>query len=212
MPLDDFQTLLLSALPSLPLFTLQAAAAAGMFGAILVLTRYQGRPVRYRQTYLGLSMGLTIYIIAWFVSGSMKGAVKLNLSTDLLLLSGLIGGWPGGLACYAFNTLARLHFAGTDRLLASMLDTLVPVCAGAVLHAGLYPRLRAAFRLQLVWLVWLARVVATYAGFAFGLLATDLPPGLLPQLVMLRLLVLPLSFCVIYLSLRMLYLDAQVDV
>lgn len=212
MPLEDFQTLLLSALPSLPLFTLQAAAAAGMFGAILVLTRHQGRPVRHRQTYLGLSMGLTIYIIAWFVSESMKGAVKLNLSTDLLLLSGLIGGWPGGLACYAFNTLARLHFAGTDRLLASMLDTLVPVCAGAVMHAGLYPRLRAAFRLQLVWLVWLARVVATYAGFMLGLVAADLPPGLLPQLVMLRLLVLPLSFCVIYLSLRMLYLDAQVDV
>ncbi|MFN4236220.1 MAG: EAL domain-containing protein [Vogesella sp.] len=211
MTLSDLNAQLLSSLPSLPLFALQAAATIGMVGAMLVLTRQHGLPVRYRQFHLGLTLGLALYLIAWFVSESMKGPVKLNLSTDLLLLSGLLGGWPGGLTCYLLHTLARLQFAGTERLLASMLDTAVPVLCGCLLHGYVWPRLRKAFHIRMVLLVWLVRIVATYAGLALGLTVIDLPATLIEQFVVLRLLVLPLSFCILYLTLRMIYMDAQVD-
>ena len=211
MMLNDLSALFLSALPSLPLFALQAAAAIGMIGTILVLTRYRGVAIRQRGLHLGLGMGLTIYLIAWFVSASMKGPVKLNLSTDLLLLSGLLGGWPGGLACYVLNTLARWQFAGTDRLLGSMLDTAVPVLLGCLLHRRCLLPIRRRFSMRVVLKVWLVRIVATYAGFALGLTVITLPAGLVAQLLMLRLLVLPLSFCILYLSLRMVYMDAQID-
>ena len=211
MMLNDLSALFLSALPSLPLFALQAAAAIGMIGTILVLTRYRGVAIRQRGLHLGLGMGLTIYLIAWFVSASMKGPVKLNLSTDLLLLSGLLGGWPGGLACYVLNTLARWQFAGTDRLLGSMLDTAVPVLLGCLLHRRCLLPIRRRFSMRVVLKVWLVRIVATYAGFVLGLTVITLPAGLVAQLLMLRLLVLPLSFCILYLSLRMVYMDAQID-
>ena len=211
MMLNDLSALFLSALPSLPLFALQAAAAIGMIGTILVLTRYRGVAIRQRGLHLGLGMGLTIYLIAWFVSASMKGPVKLNLSTDLLLLSGLLGGWPGGLACYVLNTLARWQFAGTDRLLGSMLDTAVPVLLGCLLHRRCLLPIRRRFSMRVVLKVWLVRIVATYAGFALGMTVITLPAGLVAQLLMLRLLVLPLSFCILYLSLRMVYMDAQID-
>lgn len=212
MTQPDLYLLFLSSLSSLPLFSLQAAAAIGMLGAMLVLTRQHGLAIRHRRLYLGLIMGLTLYLIAWFVSDSMKGPVKLNLGTDLLLLSGLLGGIPGGIGCYLLNTLARLQFAGTDRLLASMLDTAVPVAIGCLLHGRLLPQIREAFRVRVVVLVWLARVLATYAGFGLGLTVIDLPPALVVQLIMLRLLVLPLSFCILYLTLRMVHMDAQIDV
>jgi len=211
MILSALSELFFSALPSLPLFALQAAAAIGMIGTVLVLTRYRGVAIRQRGLHLGLGMGLTIYLITWFVSASMKGPVKLNLTTDLLLLSGVLGGWPGGLACYVLNTLARWQFAGTDRLLASMLDTAVPVLLGCLLHRRCLLPIRRRFSLRVVLKVWLVRVVATYAGFALGLTVITLPAGLVAQLLMLRLLVLPLSFCILYLSLRMVYMDAQID-
>lgn len=211
MILSALSELFLSALPSLPLFALQAAAAIGMIGTVLVLTRYRGVAIRQRGLHLGLGMGLTIYLITWFVSASMKGPVKLNLTTDLLLLSGVLGGWPGGLACYVLNTLARWQFAGTDRLLASMLDTAVPVLLGCLLHRRCLLPIRRRFSLRVVLKVWLVRVVATYAGLALGLSIIVLPPTLIEQFIMLRLLVLPLSFCILYLSLRMVYMDAQID-
>lgn len=154
MSYHDLYALFLSSLTSLPLFALQAAAAIGMIGTVLVLTRQRGLAIRQRRLYLGLGMGMTIYLIAWFVSDSMKGPVKLNLSTDLLLLSGLLGGLPGGVACYLLSTLSRLQFAGTDRLLASMLDTAVPVLLGCLLHRRLFPVIRHAFALRTVVLVW----------------------------------------------------------
>lgn len=211
MTVTDLHTLFLSALPSLPLFALQAAAAIGMIGAVLVLTRRRGLAIRQRRLLLGAGMGLTIYLIAWFVSDSMKGPVKLNLTNDLLLLSGLLGGLPGGMTCFVFNTLARWQFAGTDRLFGSMLDTAVPVLAGIWLHPRLWPVLRQTFRLRTVLLVWLIRVVATYAGLALGLSVLRLPWSLVEQFIMLRLLVLPLSFCILYLALHMVYIDAQID-
>ncbi|MDC7716284.1 EAL domain-containing protein [Vogesella sp. DC21W] len=212
MSSPDLHALFLSSLPSLPLFALQAAAAIGMISTVLVLTRQRGLAIRQRSWYLGLGMGLTLYLIAWFVSDAMKGPVKLNLSTDLLLLSGLLGGVPGGAACFLLSTLARLQFAGSDRLLASMLDTAMPVLLGCLLHGRLFPAIRQAFALRTVLLVWGARIVATYAGFALGLSVLQLPSSLIAQLLMLRLLVLPLSFCILYLALHMVHMDAQIDV
>jgi EAL domain-containing protein (putative c-di-GMP-specific phosphodiesterase class I) len=55
------------------------------------------------------------------------------------------------------------------------------------------------------------RIVATYAGLALALSVLALPSALIAQFVMLRLLVLPLSFCILYLALHMVYMDAQID-
>lgn len=211
MALINWGELCQLSLDSLPLFSLQAAAAIGMLGAMLVLTRYHGQAILHRGACLGLIMGLAIYVIAWFVSGSMKGPVKLNLSTDLLLLSGLLGSWPGGLFCYLLNTLARYQFAGTERLLASMADTAMPVLAGMLMRRWYYPGLLQSFRWRTLLSIWLARVLASYAGLMLGVLLADVTPGLVQQFAMLRLMVLPLSLFILYLALQMVYLDAQVD-
>ncbi|MGL6046078.1 MAG: EAL domain-containing protein [Vogesella sp.] len=206
-----FAELFQSSLGSLPLFALQAAAAVGMLGAMLVLTRKRGLAIAHREAYLGLIMGLAIYVIAWFVSGSMKGPVKLNLSTDLLLLSGLLGGGPGGLACYLLHALARYQFSGVERLLGSMVDTAIPVLAGLLLRRWCYPALLAGFRWRILLYIWLGRVVATYLGLLLALQVTPVAADLVEQFVVLRLLVLPLSLGILYLALQMVALDAQID-
>jgi hypothetical protein len=85
-----------SALPSLPLYLLQATAVIGMIGVLLIATRRAGHAIEGRRLYVGVALGLIYLFNSWFVARYTQGVVKLHLGFDILLVSGLLGGWRGG--------------------------------------------------------------------------------------------------------------------
>ncbi|HGM5614314.1 TPA: EAL domain-containing protein, partial [Stenotrophomonas maltophilia] len=106
-----------SALPSLPLYLLQATAVIGMIGVLLIATRRAGHAIEGRRLYVGVALGLIYLFNSWFVARYTQGVVKLHLGFDILLVSGLLGGWRGGLACLGASLLARYQFVGTQYFL-----------------------------------------------------------------------------------------------
>ena len=86
-----------SALPSLPLYLLQATAVIGMIGVLLIATRRAGHAIEGRRLYVGVALGLIYLFNSWFVARYSQGVVKLHLGFDILLVSGLLERW-GGLA------------------------------------------------------------------------------------------------------------------
>jgi diguanylate cyclase len=209
--LETIPNLLRSSTHVIPLFALQAAAVLGMVGASLVVTRRDGRPVANRGLFLGLFAGIVNYIIAWFVSAVVQGPVRLNFNIDVLILSGLIGGVRGGLACFALSTIARYEFTGIASL-EPVIEYAIDVAAGVLLRRLLYAQLVSRYSLRLVAIVWATRIVVTYVIFATGGLAfhgTPTPPALI---AVLRFLALPFSLFLQGFALLMIYLDAQVDV
>lgn len=196
---------------SVPLFALQAAAALGMLGSTLLLTQQRALPVERRGLHVGLGMGITTFIIAWFVSEHMKGAVKLNLSIDLLLLASLIGGWRGGLVCLVLAQLTRLVFSGPTYFLAATVDHGVVLLAGWWAHARFHNAMRERFSLRCVLVVWGARMAATYVGLGLAQAIIQAPAELVWQWALLRALVLPLSLGVLVVAALLIRLDAQID-
>jgi len=207
----DLIALARSAGSSVPLFALQAAAALGLLASTLLLSQQRSLSVERRGLHVGFGLGLASFIIAWFVSEHMKGPVKLNLSIDLVLLAGLIGGWRGGLVCLGLSQLARLIFSGTGYFLASSVDQGVVVLAGWWAHAHFHAAMRERFSLRSVAAVWGARVVATYVGLALAQAIIHAPAELVWQWASLRALVLPLSLAVLIVAALLMRLDAQID-
>lgn len=197
---------------SIPLFALQAAAMLGMLGAALILTRQAGRPIVRREIYLGLALGIAGYMIAWFISDFMRGAIKPNLSIDILILAGLLGGWRGGLACLTIMIGARLQFSGSANLLSAVLDNSAHVLAGCLLRSYLHPGLLQAFSGRTVLIVWGVRIVSTCFGILLAAPFTDVSGEMLGRLLIMRTTMLPLSLFILYAALLMVYVDAQTDV
>jgi PAS domain S-box-containing protein len=197
---------------SMPLSALQAAAMLGMLGAALVLTRRSGLPIVRREIYLGLALGVVGYTIAWFIADFMRNEVKPNLTIDILILAGLLGGWRGGVACLTIMIGARLQFGGSANILPALLDNSVHVLAGCLLRSHLHPGLLQAFSVRTVLIVWGVRIVSTFAGLLLAGPFADISGEMLGRLVMMRATMLPLSLFILYAALLMVYVDAQTDV
>jgi len=197
---------------SIPLFALQAAAMLGLLGAALILTRQAGRPIVRREIYLGLSLGIAGYMIAWFISDFMRGVIKPNLSIDILILAGLLGGWRGGLACLTIMIGARLQFSASTNILAAVLDNSVHLLAGCLLRRYLHPGLLQSFSGRTVLVVWGVRVVSTYVGLLLAAPFADISGEMLGRLAMMRATLLPFSLFILNAALLMVYVDAQTDV
>lgn len=196
---------------SIPLFALQAAALLGMLGAALVLTRQSGRPIYGREIYLGVALGVVAYTISWFVSDFMRGAVKPNLSIDILILAGLLGGWRGGLACLTIMIGARLQFGGTANIVPALIDNGTQLLMGCLLRRYLHPGLLQVFSGRTVLIVWGGRILATYAGLVLAAAVADMSGEALGRLAVMRTVMLPLSLFILYSALLMVYVDAQID-
>ncbi|TGV52829.1 EAL domain-containing protein, partial [Mesorhizobium sp. M2D.F.Ca.ET.160.01.1.1] len=67
-----------SALPSLPLYLLQATAVIGMIGVLLIATRRAGHAIEGRRLYVGVTLGLIYLFNSWFVAGYTQGVFKLH--------------------------------------------------------------------------------------------------------------------------------------
>lgn len=200
-----------SALPSLPLYLLQATAVIGMIGVLLIATRRAGHAIEGRRLYVGVALGLIYLFNSWFVARYTQGVVKLHLGFDILLISGLLGGWRGGLACLAGSLMARYQFSGTPFFLPASLESTLQMLAGVWLRRRLHPRMLGELSLRILLQAWGVRIVVTALGLALGVAiigAAHLP---VEELAIQRLLALPLSLLMLGAVFALVYNDAQID-
>ncbi|MEE9876909.1 MAG: SDR family NAD(P)-dependent oxidoreductase [Stenotrophomonas maltophilia] len=201
-----------SALPSLPLYLLQATAVIGMIGVLLIATRRAGHAIEGRRLYVGVALGLIYLFNAWFVARYTQGVVKLHLGFDILLVSGMLGGWRGGLACLGASLLARYQFAGTLYFLPAGLEAALQMLAGVWLRRRLHPRMLNELSLRMILQAWGVRIAVTAFGLALGvaIIGAELLP--VEELAIQRLLALPLSLLMLGAVFALVYNDAQIDV
>ncbi|WP_286071759.1 EAL domain-containing protein [Stenotrophomonas sp. 57] len=200
------------ALPSLPLYLLQATAVIGMIGVLLIATRRAGHAIEGRRLYVGVALGLIYLFNSWFVARYTQGVVKLHLGFDILLVSGLLGGWRGGLTCLGASLLARYQFAGTLYFLPAGLEAALQMMAGVWLRRHLHPRMLNELSLRMILQAWGVRIAVTAFGLALGvaIIGADLLP--VEALAIQRLLALPLSLLMLGAVFALVYNDAQIDV
>ncbi|HHA2384039.1 TPA: EAL domain-containing protein [Stenotrophomonas maltophilia] len=201
-----------SALPSLPLYLLQATAVIGMVGVLLIATRRAGHAIEGRRLYVGVALGLIYLFNSWFVARYTQGVVKLHLGFDILLVSGMLGGWRGGLACLGASLLARYQFAGTLYFLPAGLEAALQMLAGVWLRRRLHPRMLNELSLRMILQAWGVRIAVTAFGLALGvaIIGAELLP--VEELAIQRLLALPLSLLMLGAVFALVYNDAQIDV
>ncbi|TFZ45617.1 EAL domain-containing protein [Stenotrophomonas maltophilia] len=200
-----------SALPSLPLYLLQATAVIGMIGVLLIATRRAGHAIEGRRLYVGVALGLIYLFNAWFVAGYTQGVVKLNLGFDILLISGLLGGWRGGLACLGASLLARYQFAGTQYFLPASLEATLQMMAGVWLRSRLHPRMLGELSPRMILQTWAVRIAVTALGLALGVAIIGAEHLPVAELTIQRLLALPVSLLVLGAVFALVYNDAQID-
>ncbi|KAG1455072.1 hypothetical protein G6F57_015364 [Rhizopus arrhizus] len=200
-----------SALPSLPLYLLQATAVIGMIGVLLIATRRAGHAIEGRRLYVGVALGLIYLFNSWFVARYTQGVVKLHLGFDILLVSGLLGGWRGGLACLAASLLARYQFSGTQFFLPAALESLLQMLAGIWLRRRLHPRMLNELSLPMILQAWGVRIGVTALGLALGVAIIGADQLPVAELAIQRLLALPVSLLMLGAVFALVYNDAQID-
>lgn len=200
-----------SALPSLPLYLLQATAVIGMIGVLLIATRRAGHAIEGRRLYVGVALGLIYLFNSWFVARYTQGVVKLHLGFDILLVSGLLGGWRGGLACLAASLLARYQFTGTQFFLPASLESTLQMLAGIWLRGRLHPRMLNELSLPMILQAWGVRIGVTALGLVLGVAIIGADQLPVDELAIQRLLALPVSLLVLGAVFALVYNDAQID-
>ncbi|HEL2978619.1 TPA: EAL domain-containing protein [Stenotrophomonas maltophilia] len=201
-----------SALPSLPLYLLQATAVIGMIGVLLIATRRGGHAIEGRRLYVGVALGLIYLFNAWFVARYSQGVVKLHLGFDILLVSGLLGGWRGGLVCLAASLLARYQFTGAQFFMPASLESTLQMLAGVWLRRRLHPRMLAELSARMILQAWGVRIAVTALGLALGVAIIGAHHLPVEELAIQRLLALPLSLLMLGAVFALVYNDAQIDV
>lgn len=200
-----------SALPSLPLYLLQATAVIGMIGVLLIATRRAGHAIEGRRLYIGVALGLIYLFNSWFVARYSQGVVKLHLGFDILLVSGLLGGWRGGLACLAAALLVRYQFVGIPFFLPASLEAVLQMVAGVWLRRHLYPRMLNELSPRMILQAWSVRIGVTALGLALGVAIIGADQLPVAELAIQRALALPVSLLVLGAVFALVYNDAQID-
>jgi signal transduction histidine kinase len=118
----------------LPFFVLQMVAVMAMFMFTLVALRGLDTRRTSNQWVFGVVFGVTAYLLTALVADFIGGTLKPYIRNEILFVSALVGGWPGGLICGVLAYAARLQFTGTSLWLLSALECISYVVAGALLH------------------------------------------------------------------------------
>jgi EAL domain-containing protein (putative c-di-GMP-specific phosphodiesterase class I) len=192
---------------------LQAAAIVGVLAIILLIARSVDIRPDNRELFSGLAFGLVAFAITWFASDALQNrVVKPYLILDVLLLGGLLGGWRGGFVTFLGAFTARWIFGGPMEPMTVVLNAAIPLLVGAGLHRAAFERLLSTFSLSNVLMIWSARIVATVLStlVAYGPFSSFSTHDF-QRLIAMRVCFLPLSFVILYMTLLLLYSDAQFD-
>lgn len=123
-------------LPAMPLLLLQSAALLGIFSISLGVMRH-GRQAAFVRKFLpGIlfgAAGLCLTLLLGHVGG-------LFPRSALLFLSGVLGGWRGGLAGFVLIGAARLIANGAFEATGALLDMMLVTAGGVLMHAWMRRR------------------------------------------------------------------------
>jgi len=117
-----------------PLLILQAAALLGILSIALLLSRTPTERFESRTLLYGCIFGATSFSLIALASQFFNLPSKPYLSSDLLFLGGLLGGWKGGAITLAMTILGRLIFGGVNQVEAFLLDMSITAAGGVAAH------------------------------------------------------------------------------
>lgn len=193
------------------LLCLQAAALEGLLAVALLLGRHFGHPMHRRGTGLGLALGMTGCVLAWFMAIDPHEPPLPDLTLDVVYLSGLLGGWSGGLIGLTWTAWGHWYFGEPWTWTSLMLDGVIPMLAGIGLRrwrfAADWPSLSVVIILQ----VWGMRVVTAMAGMAARLALATPPLEGTAHWIELSLTLVGVSLPLLALALLLVRSDAQID-
>ncbi|ROL82589.1 hypothetical protein BLX41_01990 [Pseudomonas protegens] len=193
----------------LPIVLLQYVALVGIFSILLMLRQDAQRLIKSKKILLGLILGSSNAVLIALASGFMQAPVKIFLSSDMLFLAGLLGGWWGGMTCLALVALARYCIAGAEQFEEALLSFGLVTLGGMLLHRWFETRDLCALSLKEVLLVILVRLGAAIVPMQIIDWMDAISSSITAQLLSLRLSSTLLSLPMIILILAMLHREAR---
>ena len=210
----DFQAFVLPALNAqirlLPFFTLQMVGVLGIFTITVILFRSKAQYANCAVPY-GCVFGITGYVMTSLIEEFLGSTFKPYLRHELTFLAAMLGGWRAGLMTGALTYLARIQFGGMHFWMFSGLETLVFICAGALLHPWSTRRNLLSVKLQdgltIAAIKTAVGVVSIYT--IHRIWPTAFTEPLLVQFVTSRVLLFPFFFGMVFCLLLIMKMDAQ---
>lgn len=157
-----------SVLFSLLLYLLQVMVVIGMIGVLLIVICRGGYVIEGCCLYVGVVLGLIYLFNFWFVVCYFQGVVKLYLGFDILLVSGLLGGWCGGLVCLVVVLLVCYQFVGILFFLFVSFEVVLQMVVGVWLCRYLYLCMFNEFLLCMILQVWFVCIGVIVLGLVLG--------------------------------------------
>lgn len=200
-----------SQIANFPFISLQAAALVGTLGIVITTGKGHGllawrSPARY-----GVLVGAFGFVLLGLTQQVHSGPPTAYLSTDILFISGLLGGWRGAAAGWVLMLCARALFGSAANLGAAAIDMFLLACAGGWMHLWLYAKDLTRLAVGDLAIAWCVKVGASI-GSLLLLRATLLPQEVASVLLPARLLGAMLSLVTLtclFLLLRREALDQQ---
>jgi EAL domain-containing protein (putative c-di-GMP-specific phosphodiesterase class I)/GGDEF domain-containing protein len=158
-----------------PLLMLQAAAVIGILSVMLTFTHHTQQLLRPFPLRCGLTIGVAGFLLVGMSFEIINLPSRPYISTDLLFLGGLFGGWLGGGVCWALVWSGRVLFGGTQGAGAAALDMALLGLAGAQMHHWLLRKDLAKLVVGDMLAVWGVKMVVS-VGSVLLLGSTGLAP------------------------------------
>ncbi|KAF0864246.1 EAL domain-containing protein [Pseudomonas sp. LD120] len=193
----------------LPIVLLQYVALLGIFSTLLMLHQNAQRLIKSQKLLLGLILGISNVALLTLSSQFMQGPVKIFLSSDMLFLAGLLGGWWGGITCLTLVALTRYYIAGPLQFEEALFNFTLITLGGMLLHRWFESRALSSLSLKDVTLVVLVRFVSAIVPMQLIDWLGTIDSAINAQLLSLRLHSTLLSLPLIVLILFMLRREAR---
>ncbi|SEF26896.1 EAL domain-containing protein [Variovorax sp. NFACC27] len=192
-----------------PILLMQAAALLGVFSLVLMVSKSSEAMLHSRATFYGWTVGLTGFVLLGMAFQLMNLPSKPYLGSDLLFLSGMLGGLRGGAIGWTLIVGARLLFGGTHQAAAFLLDMTLMVGGGIFMHYRLGRRPITSFGWRDIGSAWLVRVAFTMLSISLIYAFQLVPPMVNARVLVLHALSSGLSLMIIACVLALLRSDAR---
>ncbi|WP_454912767.1 EAL domain-containing protein [Variovorax gossypii] len=197
-------------LANYPLLILQAAALLGILSVTLLLSRTPTDRVESRTLLYGSVFGITSFALIALASQFFNLPSKPYLSSDLLFLGGLLGGWKGGAITLASTISARLIFGGFNQVEAFLLDMSITAAGGIVAHSVYRKKPIKQFGWREVLKIWSARMACSIFSSSAIFALKLVPPRVSAHVTALQVFGFSTSLLILVCVVALLRADAQI--
>lgn len=197
-------------LANYPLLILQAAALLGILSITLLLSRTPTERVESRTLLYGSVFGITSFALIALSSQFFNLPSKPYLSSDLLFLGGLLGGWRGGTITLALTISARLIFGGFNQVEAFLLDMSITTAGGIIAHSVHSKKPLMQFGWKEVLKIWSARMACSMFSSGIIFLLKLVPPKVSAHVTALQIVGFSTSLFILGCVIALLRVDAHI--